>query len=108
MRLTLEPPSPSGATRVKCRGQISQTRFGGSADPLVDLLGTDAVKSTVRLDLEMVDYVDSSGIGWLVGSHRRFSEAGGQLVLCRVPPVVEQVLKFCGLENLFHVDRDNF
>jgi anti-anti-sigma factor len=108
MRLTLEPPDPSGAIRVKCVGQISQSRFGGTADPLAELLGPDGLKNTVRLDLERVDYVDSSGIGWLVGSHRRCSEAGGQLVLCRVPPVVEQVLKFCGLENLFHIDRDTF
>jgi anti-sigma B factor antagonist len=108
MRLTLETPDPAGATRVKCHGQISQAHFGGPGDPLAELLGAGAFKNTVRLDLEGVEYVDSSGIGWLVGSHRRFSEAGGQLVLCRVPPVVEQILKFCGLENFFHVDRDNF
>jgi anti-anti-sigma factor len=108
MRLTLETPDPTGAARVKGHGQISKTHFGGSADPLVELLGAGAFRNTVRFDLASVDYVDSSGIGWLVGSHRRFSEAGGQLVLCRVPPVVEQILKFCGLENFFHVDRENF
>src|SRR4051794_33690274 len=106
MRLTLQSTDPSGPARVKCVGQISQSRFAGTTDPLIDLLGPDGLKRTVQLDLEQVDYVDSSGMGWLVGSHRRCTEAGGQLVLCRVPPVVEQVLKFCGLENLFRIDRD--
>lgn len=105
MRLTLELPDPSGAVRVRCVGQISQSRFGGATDPLADLLGPDGFKRKVLLDLDRVDYIDSSGIGWLVGSHRRFNEGGGQLVLCNVPPVVDQVLKFCGLENLFHVNR---
>ena len=105
MRLTLQPPDASGTVRVKAVGQISQSRFGGTTDPLIDLLGPDGLKCVVQLDLEQVDYVDSSGIGWLVGTHRRCSEAGGQLVLCRLPPVVEQVLKFCGLENLFRIDR---
>jgi stage II sporulation protein AA (anti-sigma F factor antagonist) len=108
MRLTLEAPDTAGALRVRCSGQISQSRFAGVTDPLAELIGSDGLKRTVRLDLENVDYVDSSGIGWLVGSYRRCSEAGGQLVLCRVPPVVEQVLRFCGLEKLFPVDRDAF
>jgi anti-anti-sigma factor len=105
MRLTLQPPDDSGIVRVKAAGQISQSRFGGSNDPLGDLLGTDGLKCVVQLDLEQVDYVDSSGIGWLVGSHRRFTDAGGQLILCRIPPVVEQVLKFCALDNFFRIDR---
>lgn len=103
MRLTLKPDA-GGPVRVACAGQISQSRFGGTTDPLVDLVGPDGMKRTVQLDLEQVDYVDSSGIGWLVGSHKRCAAAGGKLVLCRVPPVVEQILRFCGLENLFHVE----
>lgn len=106
MRLTLELPDPSGAVSVKCVGQISQSRFGGTTDPLIDLLGPEGLKRKVRLDLERVEYIDSSGIGWLVGSHRRFQDAGGQLILSRIPPVVDQVLRFCGLENLFHIERD--
>jgi anti-anti-sigma factor len=106
MRLTLEPPDAAGVLIVKCVGQISQTRFPGTTDPLADLLGPGGHSRKVRLDLERVDYVDSSGIGWLVGSHRRFKEAGGQLILSRVPPVVEQVLRFCGLESHFNIERD--
>jgi stage II sporulation protein AA (anti-sigma F factor antagonist) len=106
MRLTLQPPDDSGIVRVKCVGQISQSRFGGSADPLGDLLGPNGLKCVVQFNMEQVDYVDSSGIGWLVGSHKRFNEAGGQLILCRVPPVVEQVLKFCALDNYFRIDRN--
>jgi anti-sigma B factor antagonist len=106
MRLTLELPDPGGAVRVKCVGQISQSRFAGTTDPLTDLIGPEGLKRKVMLDLDRVDYIDSSGIGWLVGSHRRFQEAGGQLILCRIPPVVDQVLRFCGLENLFHITRE--
>ncbi len=106
MRLTLDIPDDAGFIRVKCVGQISQSRFPGLGDPLADLLGPEGFSRKVRLDLERVDYVDSSGIGWLVGSHKRFRDGGGQLVLSRVPPVVDQVLRFCGLENLFHIERD--
>jgi anti-sigma B factor antagonist len=106
MQLTMELPDPDGTIRIRCVGQISQSRFPGSSDPLPDLLGPEGFKRKVRLDMERVDYVDSSGIGWLVGSHKRFREAGGQLLLARVPPIVEQVLRFCHLENLLNIERE--
>jgi len=105
MRLTLQPADDSGLVRIRVVGQISQSKFGGTTDPLIELLGPDGLRCVIQLDLEQVEYVDSSGIGWLVGSHRRCNEAGGKLVLCRIPPIVEQGLKFCGLENLFNIDR---
>jgi anti-anti-sigma factor len=106
MRLTLEIPDAAGIIPVRCVGQISQSRFPGLTDPLADLLGPGGHSRKVRLNMERVEYIDSSGIGWLVGSHKRFQEAGGQLILSKMPPVVEQVLRFCGLENLFHIERD--
>jgi anti-sigma B factor antagonist len=106
MRLTLEIPDADGGIRVKCVGHVSQSRFPGLSDPLADLLGPGGHARKVRLDMERVDYIDSSGIGWLVGNHKRFHEAGGQLILSRMPPVVEQVLRFCGLENLFHIETE--
>ncbi len=105
MWLTLDRPDNDGALRVRCGGQISQARFPGPTDPLLDLLGPDGHALSVRLDLGEVDHVDSSGVGWLVGVHRRFQEAGGRLVLSRVPPVIDQILRFSGLDHLLHVER---
>jgi anti-anti-sigma factor len=104
MRLKLELPDPSGVVCVSCVGTISQDNFTGGTDPLGELLGPSGYTRKVRLNLERVDYIDSSGIGWLVGHHRRFREAGGQLILCAVPPVVERVLRFCSLLSILHLE----
>jgi anti-anti-sigma factor len=106
MRLTLERPDIDGAIRVRCAGKVSQTHFPGLTDPLADLLGPEGHSRKVRLDMERVDHLDSSGLGWLVSNHKRFQEAGGKLSLCRMPPGVEQVLRFCGLDTLFHIEQE--
>lgn len=105
MRLTMRIPEDDGTITVACSGQISQSDFGDSSDPLVDLIGREGLKRNVRLDLERADYVDSSGIGWLVGCHKRFLQAGGDFRLVKVPPVIHQVLEFCGLDRVLKMER---
>jgi anti-anti-sigma factor len=107
MKLTLDVLNPTGTSSVKVAGHISQSRFpAGVADPLVELFGPVVHSHKVSLNMELVDYIDSSGIGWLIGSHKRFREGGGQLILARLPPGVAQILRFCGLETLFTIERD--
>jgi anti-sigma B factor antagonist len=58
------------------------------------------------LDLDKTGYIDSSGIGWLVGCHRRFTAAGGRLILHSVPPMVEQVIHLLKLQKLLNIKCD--
>lgn len=105
MRLTMRIPEDDGSITVGCSGQISQSNFGDSTDPLLDLIGRDGLKRKVQLDLERAEYIDSSGIGWLVGCHKRFLQAGGEFKLVKVPPVIYQVLEFCGLHGVLKMER---
>jgi anti-anti-sigma factor len=105
MRLTLRLPEEDGSLIVGCVGQITENAFMESSDPLLDLIGREGLKRKVRLDLEQTDYIDSSGIGWLVGCHNRFRQAGGEFFLIKVPPAVSRILEFCGLDNFLKMER---
>jgi CheY-like chemotaxis protein/ABC-type transporter Mla MlaB component len=54
----------------------------------------------VVLQLAEVDYIDSSGLGTLVRMSGILRAAGGSLKLCRVSPVVLQVLQVTKLLNI--------
>ncbi len=58
------------------------------------------------LNLEDSNYIDSSGVGWLLRCNKRFREAGGRLVLHSVPPLALQVFQVLKLDKLFHVAAD--
>jgi anti-anti-sigma factor len=106
MRLKLEPTDASGVFRIMASGEIRQVHFK-SADPLSDVIGAEGLASDVRFDMDRVKYVDSSGISWLIGCHKRCAAAGGKLTLCRVPPAVRQVLEFCALDRFLNIERDS-
>jgi anti-anti-sigma factor len=91
---------------LACEGRISQADFEPGRDPLESLLGSNGLSRKVLLNMEKTNYIDSSGIGWLVICHRHFAGAGGQLILHSVPARVFQVLELIGLPKVMHIAQD--
>jgi anti-anti-sigma factor len=99
--------SDDGAVvRLQAEGQISQTQFHGAGNPIENELGEAGFARKVLLDLRRTDYIDSSGISWLIVNHKRFRQAGGLLVLHSLPPRVSQTLHLCRMETVFHLAAD--
>jgi anti-anti-sigma factor len=88
---------------IACSGEISQVRFGGDDNPLAQLLGAGVWARNVLLHLERVEFLDSSGISWLVVSHKHFHQHHGALVLHSIPPRILQVLQFCRMDKLLRI-----
>lgn len=95
-----------GALSVRAAGCMSDLTNAGASATLDSLLGADCYSRPVLLDLNYVDFIDSSGIGWLLGAHRRFRGAGGSLVLHSIPPVVQHTLKVLRMESVFRLAKD--
>src|SRR5206468_11585595 len=66
---------------VHCEGDINQIYFQ-LGNPLERLLGEGAFTRRVILNLDRVNFLDSSGLSWLVACHKRFVQQGGKMVLC--------------------------
>jgi len=60
----------------------------------------------VVVDLTLVTFLDSSGLGVLVKYFKRVGSAGGQLRLVVTNPAVRQVLELTGLHSVFAVYDD--
>ena len=55
------------------------------------------------VDLEGVDFLDSTALGVLVGAHKRFVQRGGGLVRVCTMPRIMRVLEVTGLSRVFEV-----
>jgi stage II sporulation protein AA (anti-sigma F factor antagonist) len=105
MRLSLLP-SDDGITRIQCEGTVSQRDFEPGSDPLEELLGADCFQRSILLNMEKTHYIDSSGVGWLMGRHKQFLKAGGRLILYDIPPMVSQVLNLLRMGLILHMASD--
>jgi len=60
----------------------------------------------IVLDLAAIDYLSSSGVAILVGLKRRIDLQNGKLVLCRVQPLVCDLLRVMRLNQYFTFSAD--
>jgi anti-anti-sigma factor len=65
----------------------------------------DAGVDDLLLDLSAVELVDATGLGLLVGMHRRAERVGRRLVLAHVPERMERLLLATRLHRVLVVDR---
>jgi anti-anti-sigma factor len=57
----------------------------------------------VIFDLSAVPFVDSAGLGALIGAVRRIRELNGDAVVCSVRPSVARVLEIVGLDRIVSI-----
>jgi stage II sporulation protein AA (anti-sigma F factor antagonist) len=49
------------------------------------------------LNLKGLDFMDSSGLGVILGRYKRVSQLGGKMILCSVQPSVQKIMEMSGL-----------
>lgn len=58
------------------------------------------------LNLAQAEFIDSTGMGALVGLHKRARDAGGEVVLTAVPDTIARALSLMRLDRLFPLHPD--
>lgn len=92
MNLKLLSIEKDGIIRVASEGPILAGDFDPQGkNPLENVLGVTWSSMKVLLDFSKTDYVDSSAVGWLIGTQKAFKEAGGVIVVHSMPPSVKQI-----------------
>ncbi len=120
-RLQCHEASKVGRARRQVSGmelQIDSTRVGEigvlTLTGEVDIYTSPALKSAlvaaavdgcsvIVVDLNGVGFIDSSGLGVLVGALRRAREAGGDLRIVSVQESIARILRITGLDRVFAV-----
>src|SRR5262245_58012678 len=105
MKLTLLSREGNLA-RLACEGEITPGSGPGALNPIEEQLGVGCYGYKVLINMEKASYINSAGVGWLVGCHRNFEKAGGRLVLHSIPPMINHVLQLLKMNKFLHCAAD--
>ncbi len=93
MKLQLVSIERDGMVKIATQGNITSADIDASApNAFEQVLGQNWHQMRVLLDMNATQYIDSSAIGWLIGSAKQLKEGGGSLIVYGVQPSVRQVL----------------
>lgn len=81
-----------------------------SADEMRQIID-DAIKEyapeKVVLDFADISFMDSSGIGLVMGRYRILSGTGADLVIRNASPQINKVMKLSGMERLVSIEKSD-
>ncbi len=70
----------------------------------IDTAINDSKPYLLRLDFSGVTFMDSSGIGLVMGRNVGMKEIGGRVELVNMPPYIEKVMAIAGMDKLTGTD----
>lgn len=60
------------------------------------------------LNLEKVPFIDSSGLGAILGRYKAISEKGGKVILVAAKAPVRKILELSGFQKIMDIYKDDF
>ena len=88
-----------GALVVKLYGEIDQHCVSEIRDDIDRQIAIRNINSLI-VDLGGVEFMDSSGIGMIMGRYKNMVSRGGKMMLVRPQPQVDKVLELSGIKKL--------
>lgn len=99
MELSIQVRHEGDITVVSLSGELDTYSCPNLRQAVAELVDKGHLK--VVLNLEQVEYIDSAGLGTLVGNLKRVSERGGQLKLVNCNSQIQKVFNITGLVRIF-------
>jgi anti-sigma B factor antagonist len=102
MALAIDVRREEGATLLVLRGDLDLATAPELREALVEVIGDG---ERIVIDMEAVDFLDSAGLGILVGGLKRARTHGGELELVCSHSAVLKPIEITGLDRVFTIHR---
>ncbi len=103
MQLSVKLSKDTERALISVAGEVDVSNADELRAPLDTALDSSA--ASIEIDIAQVSYIDSTGIGVLVGAARRAAEQGREFALLHPQANVERVLTLLGVIEELHVRR---
>jgi anti-sigma B factor antagonist len=105
MLLRVDSTSAADIATITADGEVDLATVNTLRSALTEAMQQGATH--VTLDLDKVTYIDSSGLGTLIGAHKRLAAAGGTLrVRCSQARTL-RLFSITGLDRVLTVTTDD-
>jgi anti-sigma B factor antagonist len=104
MELGIRTDRDGSVCTVTLEGEVDVYTAPRLKAQLVELIDDDCI--SIILDMEKVAFIDSSGLGVLVGALRRAREKGGAVRIICTRDSVLKIFRITGLDKVFPIFSD--
>jgi anti-sigma B factor antagonist len=99
--LKIESRTAGRWTVLKLAGEVDVYTCGFLREAVTK--AADEKKLYIAVDVQAVEFMDSSGLGVIVGAHKRLKSEDGELVLVSPNKQMRRILALTGLDQILNV-----
>ena len=90
--------------RIKLRGEIDH-HSAAAVRTAIDEMIRSKRPAELIIDMSAVDFMDSSGLGLIMGRYNTMKEIGGSVTVADPTPATEKIMNLAGMERIIKIAR---
>lgn len=103
MSLNIEMEVISEVLCIRLSGELDHHTADGLRSQATEAIEKQGIRHIV-MNLEGLTFMDSSGLGVILGRYKQLKQLHGELVVCSVTPSVERLLDMSGLFKIIRME----
>ncbi|MCP1124993.1 anti-sigma F factor antagonist [Bacillus sp. AFS018417] len=90
---------------VRLAGELDHHAAEELRAKVTDMIETHHVHHII-LNLEQLAFMDSSGLGVVLGRYKHVKSLGGEMVVCAISPAVKRLFEMSGLFKIIRLEEN--
>ena len=90
--------------KIKLRGEIDHHSASAVRTSMDDMIRSRLPKRLI-IDMSAVDFMDSSGLGLIMGRYSLMESMGGETCVLDPSPATERIMSLAGMERMINIMR---
>lgn len=99
MALNIQMAIKKNLLFIRLRGELDQSSTENLKFRVSEVIDKYYIKHII-LNLENVGFMDSSGIGFIIGRYSQIKKRQGKIVICSMNNIIERIIILSGLKKI--------
>lgn len=105
MSLAIELDVRETVLCIRLSGELDHHAAEDLRTKVTEILAANPIKH-ILLNLENLAFMDSSGLGVILGRYKQIKAAGGEMVVCAISPAVQRLFDMSGLFKIIRLEEN--
>lgn len=84
---------------IELAGEVDIYTAGQLKDTFIKIM--EQKKEDIKIDAEQLEYIDSTGLGVLIGALKRLKQEDKNIIISNTKPNIKKLLNITGLDKIF-------
>ena len=87
---------------IRVYGELDQDTIGQVKGKIIEIIDKYNIKNVV-FNLNEVEFMDSTGIGMIIGRYNQIKKKGGKIILCSLNKQIQKIVMLSGLSRICEI-----